>query len=111
MAGQYYLDRPSYCQLKTDISRQKKSLILLNINNLNGGEGGIRTLDGRLTHTPLAGERLQPLGHLSVTTLNSKLVDQRQSSFSEPDPLGFVKNDIRITRQGSLNILLTPFSP
>ena len=31
-----------------------------------GGEGGIRTLDGLLTHTPLAGERLQPLGHLSV---------------------------------------------
>ena len=33
--------------------------------NVNGGEGGIRTLDGLLTHTPLAGERLQPLGHLS----------------------------------------------
>ena len=32
---------------------------------LYGGEGGIRTLDGLLTHTPLAGERLQPLGHLS----------------------------------------------
>ena len=31
----------------------------------NGGEGGIRTLDGLLTHTPLAGERLRPLGHLS----------------------------------------------
>ena len=30
-----------------------------------GGEGGIRTLDGLLAHTPLAGERLQPLGHLS----------------------------------------------
>ena len=30
-----------------------------------GGEGGIRTLDELLTHTPLAGERLQPLGHLS----------------------------------------------
>jgi hypothetical protein len=30
-----------------------------------GGERGIRTLDGLLTHTPLAGERLQPLGHLS----------------------------------------------
>ena len=29
------------------------------------GEGGIRTHDERLTHTPLAGERLQPLGHLS----------------------------------------------
>ena len=32
---------------------------------LVGGERGIRTLDGLLTHTPLAGERLQPLGHLS----------------------------------------------
>ena len=31
-----------------------------------GGEGGIRTLDGLLTHTPLAGERLRPLGHLSI---------------------------------------------
>ena len=31
----------------------------------SGGEGGIRTLDGLSTHTPLAGERLQPLGHLS----------------------------------------------
>ena len=34
-----------------------------------GGEGGIRTLDGLLAHTPLAGERLQPLGHLSVALL------------------------------------------
>ena len=33
----------------------------------DGGEGGIRTLDTLLTYTPLAGERLQPLGHLSVT--------------------------------------------
>ena len=33
---------------------------------INGGEGGIRTLDTLLTHTPLAGERLQPLGHLSI---------------------------------------------
>ena len=32
---------------------------------VNGGERGIRTLDELLTHTPLAGERLQPLGHLS----------------------------------------------
>ncbi len=32
---------------------------------IHGGERGIRTLDGLLTHTPLAGERLQPLGHLS----------------------------------------------
>lgn len=32
-----------------------------------GGERGIRTLDGLLTHTPLAGVRLRPLGHLSAT--------------------------------------------
>ncbi len=31
-----------------------------------GGERGIRTLDGILSHTPLAGERLRPLGHLST---------------------------------------------
>ena len=31
-----------------------------------GGDGGIRTLDTLLTYTPLAGERLQPLGHVSV---------------------------------------------
>ena len=30
-----------------------------------GGEGGIRTLDTLLTYTPLAGERLQPLGHFT----------------------------------------------
>ena len=32
---------------------------------LTGGEGGIRTLDTLLTYTPLAGERLRPLGHFS----------------------------------------------
>ena len=30
-----------------------------------GGERGIRTLDGLLTHTPLAGERFRPLSQLS----------------------------------------------
>ena len=34
-----------------------------------GGEGGIRTLDTLLTYTPLAGARLQPLGHFSVIVL------------------------------------------
>ena len=32
-----------------------------------GGERGIRTLDGLLTHTPLAGERFRPLSHLSAS--------------------------------------------
>ena len=36
-----------------------------NLGFLIGGERGIRTLDGLLTHTPLAGARLRPLGHLS----------------------------------------------
>ena len=36
------------------------------LNECNGGERGIRTLEGLLTLTPLAGVRLRPLGHLSV---------------------------------------------
>jgi hypothetical protein len=40
----------------------------LSPNSLNnGGEGGIRTPDTLLRCTPLAGERLRPLGHLSAT--------------------------------------------
>ena len=35
-------------------------------NGILGGERGIRTLEGLLTLTPLAGVRLRPLGHLSV---------------------------------------------
>lgn len=37
--------------------------------NRDGGEEGIRTLDTLLTYTPLAGERLRPLGHLSGGSL------------------------------------------
>ncbi len=35
------------------------------LRRFGGGEGGIRTLEGLLTLTPLAGERFQPLSHLS----------------------------------------------
>src|SRR5690554_80663 len=42
----------------------------LNTLCLYGGEGGIRTPDTLLRCTPLAGERLRPLGHLSVTGTN-----------------------------------------
>ena len=35
------------------------------ISKGSGGDEGIRTLDGLMTHTPLAGERLRPLGHVS----------------------------------------------
>lgn len=36
----------------------------------DGGEDGIRTHEKLLTSTPLAGERLRPLGHLSVAPLD-----------------------------------------
>gem|GEM_PF-5101726 len=36
-----------------------------------GGDGGIRTLDALLAHTPLAGEHLRPLGHVSVFATES----------------------------------------
>ena len=45
--------------------------------NSTGGEGGIRTLDELLTHTPLAGERLRPLGHLSGGIENGALGGSR----------------------------------
>ena len=38
---------------------------VLIVANCTGGERGIRTLEGLLTLTPLAGARLRPLGHLS----------------------------------------------
>jgi hypothetical protein len=37
-----------------------------------GGEDGIRTHEKLLTSTPLAGERLRPLGHLSGASLDSE---------------------------------------
>ena len=39
---------------------------ILIYNRSFGGERGIRTLEGLLTLTPLAGVRLRPLGHLST---------------------------------------------
>ena len=42
------------------------------ISKINGGDEGIRTLDGLLTHTPLAGERLRPLGHVSTGGISAR---------------------------------------
>jgi hypothetical protein len=36
------------------------------LKQAGGGAGGIRTLDGLLTHTHFPGERLRPLGHRSA---------------------------------------------
>ena len=43
-----------------------KSLFLMSNYWLSGGEDGIRTHETLLEPTPLAGERLRPLGHLSA---------------------------------------------
>ena len=50
----------------------------------NGGEEGIRTLDTLLAYTPLAGEPLRPLGHLSNRAdKENKSGNQPQSSNSK----------------------------
>ena len=40
--------------------------------NKDGGEDGIRTHETLLRSTPLAGERLRPLGHLSGASLDKE---------------------------------------
>ena len=55
---------PPTARFVAEYSIQLSYECVFNFNR--GGEGGIRTLDELLTHTPLAGARLQPLGHLSV---------------------------------------------
>ncbi len=46
-----------------------------------GGERGIRTLDAGLSpHTPLAGERLRPLGHLSENAAKDTRVPRSRSN-------------------------------
>ena len=44
-----------------------------------GGERGIRTLEGLLALTPLAGVRLRPLGHLSVLRTRVILLAERKN--------------------------------
>ena len=48
-----------------EVPRSNRGICTISLFKKTGREEGIRTLDGLLTHTPLAGERLQPLGHLS----------------------------------------------
>ena len=47
---------------------------MLEFMTFNGGERGIRTLDRGLPYTPLAGERFQPLSHLSKKDGNSNFL-------------------------------------
>ena|ERR1700685_2196420 len=52
-------------------------------SRVTGGERGIRTLEGLLTLTPLAGVRLRPLGHLSVDKLDAQSVSYSMTPPSE----------------------------
>ena len=52
------VDQPKFLKIKVNKNND--------LSEKNGGDEGIRTLDELLAHTPLAGERLRPLGHVSV---------------------------------------------
>ena len=52
---------------------------------------------GVKAHTPLAGERLRPLGHLSVFLAHILLFDENKSNpFSETDSIWTVFNHIAV---------------
>ena len=63
--------RLSWCRHVVPALSVRRSRFYVSYSNLLDpitfmhSERGIRTLDRGLTYTPLAGERLQPLGHLS----------------------------------------------
>src|SRR5258705_10568262 len=54
-----------WVDLRVDRRRSLKIEENQMVSVIIGGEGGIRTLDGLLTHTHFPGVLLQPLGHLS----------------------------------------------
>ena len=59
-----YIEKKLTTFLLHYLYRILETLYLIDIQAI-GGERGIRTLDGLLTHTPLAGERFRPLSQLS----------------------------------------------
>ena len=75
---------------------------------MSGGERGIRTLDGLLTHTPLAGERLQPLGHLSENQIVQVLLTLLLALSGERVIPGMAQASLST---GSRSHLLLPSTP
>jgi hypothetical protein len=71
-----------------------------------GGEGGIRTLDGLLTHTPLAGARLRPLGHLSGQDI--ALIAERRMIPARSSPGKAAKGSNRLGQARSNVIVSIP---
>jgi hypothetical protein len=72
-AGTLPLQAPGFATI-TPPGHPRPSASCGNIRKSNGGERGIRTLEGLLTLTPLAGVRLRPLGHLSVSECRRRRV-------------------------------------
>lgn len=73
--------------------KSKQASNLLFYKGINGGQGGIRTLDTlRYTHFP--GVLLRPLGHLTILQLvscESSLPTRRELYHSRVDPQGISK--------------------
>ena len=65
---------------------------------VNGGAGGIRTLDTLLTYTHFPGERLRPLGHRSACLARERSVPKRA---------GFRKRCRRAMMRGMKDLLTT----
>ena len=61
-----------------DITEQisSTSVVRSHFSILDGGEGGIRTLDRLLTYTHFPGVLLKPLGHLSQDAYGPLVVDR-----------------------------------
>jgi hypothetical protein len=58
------------------------------LEEAGGGEDGIRTHEALLRPTPLAGERLRPLGHLSSAALEIKKTPSTINSGSAKEQKG-----------------------
>ncbi len=82
--------RPERFELPTFwfVARHSIQLSYGRADTKTGGERGIRTLEGLLALTPLAGARLRPLGHLSVSEirhLGSGRVARRDEARNDTD--------------------------
>ena len=67
------------------------------VSEKNGGEDGIRTHETLLRSTPLAGERLRPLGHLSGETLDKE--KRRHNQYGIRDSVLYYKEILHPVRR------------
>ncbi len=98
----------------TLLTHHKKSPASTMRGTIYGGERGIRTLDTLLTYTPLAGARLQPLGHFSVNLysgIHLLVISHARSRIAAKLPHFVSQSAIFPTRNsGSYKQLCRPFA-